>query len=90
MRPLREATGNAMFNEVFFTDVFVPDDDVVGPVNAGWSVARSTLGNERVTIGGQGAGAAVELLETYRAHRAVRAPQRQSAACSPNVRLCAC
>jgi alkylation response protein AidB-like acyl-CoA dehydrogenase len=51
VRPLREATGGAMFNEVFFDDVFVPDDDVVGPVDGGWTVARSTLGNERVSIG---------------------------------------
>jgi hypothetical protein len=66
VRPLREVTGNAMFNEVFFSDVFVPDDDVVGPVNAGWTVARSTLGNERVTIGSQGAGSFVELESLYR------------------------
>ncbi|MGI8493401.1 MAG: acyl-CoA dehydrogenase family protein, partial [Acidimicrobiales bacterium] len=51
IRPLRQITGEAHFNEVFFTDVFVPDDDVVGPVGAGWIVARSTLGNERVSIG---------------------------------------
>ena len=68
VRPLREATGNAMFNEVFLSDVFVADDDVVGPVNAGWTVARSTLGNERVTIGGQGAGSFVELESLYQAH----------------------
>jgi len=55
VRPLRQITGNADFNEVFFNDVFVPDDDVVGMVNDGWTVARSTLGNERVSIGG-GAG----------------------------------
>jgi alkylation response protein AidB-like acyl-CoA dehydrogenase len=55
VRPLRQITGNADFNEVFFNDVFVPDDDVVGTVNDGWTVARSTLGNERVSIGG-GAG----------------------------------
>jgi alkylation response protein AidB-like acyl-CoA dehydrogenase len=54
VRPLREASGASMFNEVFFNDVFVPDDDVVGPVNGGWTVARSTLGNERVSIGGGG------------------------------------
>ena len=36
IRPLREATGDALFNEVFFDDVFVPDEDVVGPVNGGW------------------------------------------------------
>jgi alkylation response protein AidB-like acyl-CoA dehydrogenase len=52
VRPLRQTTGFANFNEVFFTDVFVPDSDVVGTPNAGWKVARATLGNERVTIGG--------------------------------------
>ena len=40
----------AMFNEVFFTDVFVPDDCVVGPVNGGWRLARTTLANERVSM----------------------------------------
>ena len=39
VRPLREATGASMFNEVFFDDVFVPDDDVVGAVDDGWTVA---------------------------------------------------
>jgi alkylation response protein AidB-like acyl-CoA dehydrogenase len=52
VRPIKMPTGNSEFNEVFFTDVFVPDDDVVGPVNAGWTVARATLGNESVSIGG--------------------------------------
>jgi len=51
VRPLREITGEALFNEVFFDEVFVPDSDVVGEVNAGWTVARATLGNERVSIG---------------------------------------
>jgi alkylation response protein AidB-like acyl-CoA dehydrogenase len=52
VRPLKMATGNSDFNEVFFTDVVIPDDDVVGPVNGGWTVARATLGNESVSIGG--------------------------------------
>ncbi len=56
VRPLRELTGDALFNEVFFDDVFVPDECVVGEVGQGWRVARATLGNERVSIGGGGAG----------------------------------
>ncbi|OCB36245.1 acyl-CoA dehydrogenase [Mycobacterium malmoense] len=54
VRPLRQITGGSEFNEVFFNDVFVPDEDVVGAPNAGWTVARATLGNERVSIGGSG------------------------------------
>ncbi|MGE3327646.1 MAG: acyl-CoA dehydrogenase, partial [Acidimicrobiia bacterium] len=53
VRPLREITGEAMFNEVFFDEAFVPDEDVVGEVGGGWAVARATLGFERFTIGGQ-------------------------------------
>jgi 3-oxochol-4-en-24-oyl-CoA dehydrogenase len=52
VRPLRMPTGGSEFNEVFFNEVFVPDDDVVGPVDGGWTVARATLGNESVSIGG--------------------------------------
>ena len=52
VNPLRGLTGHAHFNEVFFDDVFVPDGDVVGDVNRGWLVARATLGNERISIGG--------------------------------------
>ena len=55
VRPLKMVTGHSEFNEVFFNDVFIPDDDVVGPVNGGWTVARATLGNESVSIG-SGAG----------------------------------
>ncbi|WP_339155337.1 acyl-CoA dehydrogenase [Actinomadura luteofluorescens] len=50
VRPLRECTGDAVFNEVFLDGVFVPDDLVVGPVNEGWRVARTTLANERVGL----------------------------------------
>ncbi len=56
VNPLRGLTGDAHFNEVFFDDVFVPDEDVVGDVNKGWLVARATLGNERVSIGGGSGG----------------------------------
>jgi 3-oxochol-4-en-24-oyl-CoA dehydrogenase len=50
VRPLREMTGDELFNEVFLDDVFVPDELVVGGVNQGWRVARTTLANERVSL----------------------------------------
>ena len=51
IRPLRELTGMAMFNEVFFDDVFVPEDCLVGLEHDGWRAARTTLANERVSMG---------------------------------------
>ena len=51
IRPLRELTGAAMFNEVFFDEVLVPDDCVIGPIGGGWEAARTTLANERVSMG---------------------------------------
>lgn len=70
IRPLTEITGETMFNEVFFEDVFVPDRDVVGAVNAGWTVAMATFGNERVSIGGGSvtmtAEALIDLLAQHR------------------------
>jgi alkylation response protein AidB-like acyl-CoA dehydrogenase len=50
VRPLREVTGDSLFNQVFLDEVFVPDDCVVGEVNGGWRVARTTLANERVSL----------------------------------------
>ncbi|HKB31942.1 MAG TPA: acyl-CoA dehydrogenase, partial [Streptosporangiaceae bacterium] len=50
VRPLREMTGDAIFNQVFLDGVFVPADRVVGAVNEGWQVARTTLANERVAL----------------------------------------
>ncbi|TVT16186.1 acyl-CoA dehydrogenase, partial [Amycolatopsis rhizosphaerae] len=61
IRPLREITGDAVFNEVFLDDVFVPDAMVVGEVHGGWRLARTTLANERVAMGsGSSVGEAVE------------------------------
>ncbi|MFI7008819.1 acyl-CoA dehydrogenase [Streptomyces sp. NPDC050145] len=73
VRPLKQITGDARFNqgfnEVFLSDVFVPDEDVVGPVGGGWMVARSTLGNERLSIGGGQVGVMpieAEMLASYK------------------------
>ena len=81
VRPLRQITGGSEFNEVFFNDVFVPDEDVVGEPNAGWTVARATLGNERVSIGGGAGGitpASAWLVHLAKTHgdRMVGAAQR--------------
>jgi len=59
VRPLKMPTGRSDFNEVFFDDVFVPDADVVGPIDGGWTVARATLGNESVSIGSGDGGMAL-------------------------------
>ena len=50
IRPIREMTGGETFNEVFFTDVRLPLDAVVGEMNDGWRLAKVTLGNERVSL----------------------------------------
>jgi alkylation response protein AidB-like acyl-CoA dehydrogenase len=56
VRPLRQITGEAEFNEVYMTEVRVPDSDRIGDVGEGWRVAMTTLSNERTTIGGGGGG----------------------------------
>jgi len=79
IRPLRELTGAAMFNEVFFNDVFVPDDAVVGRPGDGWRIGRTTLANERVSMSsGASFGNGVESL--------IRTVARQGAACPPSLR----
>jgi alkylation response protein AidB-like acyl-CoA dehydrogenase len=55
IRPLREITGENLFNEVFFDDLFVPDEMVVGTVDGGWPLARTTLANERIAMASGGA-----------------------------------
>ena len=71
VRPLRQITGEAEFNEVYLTDVRVPDSDRIGDVGEGWRVAMSTLMNERTTIGGgsgppgRGTGAIAEAVRIW-------------------------
>ena len=55
IRPIKEMTGTALFNEVFFDDVRIPAENLVGDVNAGWALAKVTLANERVSLSGGGA-----------------------------------
>jgi len=79
VRPLRQMTGDAEFNEVFMTDVRVPDSRRLDAVGAGWRVAMTTLMNERVAIGGgvprRNAGPIVQALDIWRAKPDVdRAP----------------
>jgi alkylation response protein AidB-like acyl-CoA dehydrogenase len=52
VRPLRQITGEAEFNEVFLSDVPIPDGDRIGEIGQGWQVSTATLMNERVAIGG--------------------------------------
>jgi alkylation response protein AidB-like acyl-CoA dehydrogenase len=71
IRPLKQPDGSAHFNEVFFNDVFVPDDDVVGPIDGGWTVARATLGNESISVGANDSNMLLppqRIIEAYDAH----------------------
>jgi alkylation response protein AidB-like acyl-CoA dehydrogenase len=74
VRPLFQITGEAEFNEVYFTDVRIPDRERLGEVGEGWRVSLTTLMNERVAIGGQvprkGSGFAGELAKIWRQRRA--------------------
>jgi alkylation response protein AidB-like acyl-CoA dehydrogenase len=79
IRPIIELTGAHTFNEVFFTDVRIPAANLVGDVNGGWSLAKVTLGNERVSLSSGGAlwgngPGATDLLDIVRAAGGVDDP----------------
>ncbi len=86
VRPIIEMTGSHTFNEVFFTDVRIPAENLVGDENEGWGLAKVTLGNERVSLSGGGAlwglgPSATDLLDLVRAEGGVvDADLRQRAA----------
>jgi len=72
VRPLRQITGEAEFNEVYMTDARIPDAHRIGAVGDGWRVAMTTLMNERAVIGGtvleRGEGSIADLVDTWRTH----------------------
>ncbi|GAB4010802.1 acyl-CoA dehydrogenase family protein [Nocardioides ultimimeridianus] len=80
VRPLRQITGEAEFNEVFLSDVRIPDSQRLGAVGEGWKVANATLNNERVAIGsggGREAGMIGRVAKTWREHPDRHTPELQ-------------
>ena len=79
VRPLVQMTGTHEFNEVFFTDVRVPVANVVGEIHDGWRLAKVTLGNERVSLSGEGAlwgrgPTAMDVVDIVRRHGGLEDP----------------
>ncbi len=87
VRPLRQMTGQAEFNEVYLTEVRVPDADRIGDVGEGWRVALTTLSNERSSLGGGGApptrgsGSIGEALRIWKRDGARRDPVQRDRLC---------
>ena len=80
VQPIKQMDGNAMFNEVFLDGVRIPADDLIGAENDGWRLAKVTLGNERVSLSGEGAlwgrgPTANTLLDVVRGNGGVRDPR---------------
>ncbi|GAB3680889.1 acyl-CoA dehydrogenase family protein [Saccharopolyspora tripterygii] len=78
VRPLRQLTGEAEFNEVFLTDVRIPDSQRLGAIGEGWKVANGTLNNERVSIGRSAereTGVIGVVARTWRDHPERRTPE---------------
>ena len=95
VRPLVQMTGTHEFNEVFFTDVRVPAANVVGAEHDGWRLAKVTLGNERVSLSGEGAlwgrgPTADDVIDLVRAHGGTptRCCASSSRGCTPRRRCC--
>jgi len=82
VRPIKQASGASGFNEIFFTDVKIPDSQRVGEVGQGWQVALTTLMHERLAVGGgQGGGLDVpQLLQLARALELEDGPAIKNAA----------
>jgi len=91
VRPLVQATGEAEFNEVYMTDVRIPDAERLGDAGEGWHVSLTTLMNERVSIGGQvhprGSGLIALAVHTYAQRRAAGAVAREEVARDALVQL---
>jgi alkylation response protein AidB-like acyl-CoA dehydrogenase len=82
VRPLKQMNGHSRFNEVFFDEVFVRDEDVVGAVDEGWRAATATLMTERVSIGSGTAGR-----DAHEASALIAAARATGVASAPTVRL---
>ncbi len=84
VRPLRQMTGDAEFNEVFFTDARIPDEERLGNVGDGWRVALTTLMNERVSIGGavipRGGGQIAQAVRLYKEYEGRMSDAQRGAA----------